>query len=171
MRRVVVLALLVLAAAAPAVASVGPRDSDDGTLSIRHARGMVAFNPIRGVVIGRFDRGRILIKDPYPDDGNGASVWGCEHRRDLSDETPNPNDVFLACSGTDVRFRLVGGYYRAKIVGAGISLSVVGHGVATLDGRGDDTGAPDGVYSINDQPYRSLPDYAEDFTIAAPPGG
>ena len=164
------MALLVLVVAAPAVAAVVPRDSDDGTLSVKHARGTVVFNPIRGVVIGRFDRGKIFIKDPYPDDGDGPAVWGCSHRRDLSDQTPSPDDLLLVCSGTDVRFRLVGGVYRMKVVGVGISLSAVGRGVVTLDGRGDGTGTPDGVYSINDQPYRSLPDYAEDFTLAASPG-
>jgi hypothetical protein len=65
----------------------------------------------------------------------------------------------------------VGGFYSITIKGYGINISAVGHGRVWLDGSGDDTGLPDGVYSFNDGPFQSLPDGGKWFPLAAPSGG
>ena len=50
----------------------------------------------------------------------------------------------------------------------------MGQGYATLDGAGNDPTIPgtfDGMYSVNDGPYRSLPDDLHTVTLGAPAGG
>ena len=50
----------------------------------------------------------------------------------------------------------------------------MGNGYATLNGAGEDPNIPgtyDGTYSINDGPYKSLPDDLHTVTLAAPTGG
>jgi hypothetical protein len=51
-------------------------------------------------------------------------------------------------------------------------LSAVGHGYATLNGAGDrpDIG-PDGTYSVNDGPFKSLPDDLRTVPLSAPSSG
>jgi hypothetical protein len=58
------------------------------------------------------------------------------------------------------------------MAGVGINLSAVGHGTASLNGAGDDPDVvgPDGTYSLNDGPYKSLPNSLTPFTLAAPSG-
>ena len=165
MRRVPLMILLALGLAVPAGAYAFAGDADDGTLSVRHARGAVGLR-VTGAIIGHINHGRLSVKDPIIDDGTGPELWGCDHKRDLSDEVPD--DVYLTCSGNDIRFRMAGGRYRLFVKGSGIALSVVGHGRVMLDGRGDDDADPDGGYSFNDEPYQSLPADPTLFSLAAP---
>jgi hypothetical protein len=160
MRRVLVLSFLALALAAPAAAVAYARSSGDGTLSVRHARGLVVLNKFNGAVIGRIGKGTVTISDPIGGDGSPPDFWGC-------DKTHDVNTTTTTCVGTDIRFRAIGGRWMIKVKGGGIYLSAVGHGIATLDGRGDVDGLPDGVFSINDAAYAGLPDDPEDFLISA----
>jgi hypothetical protein len=174
MRRSLVFVLLSLLVAAPAaLAGVAPGDRsvDDGTLSVKRGKGAVGLN-IRGAIIGRLDRGTVRAVDPDDTDGSGPVLKGCDRgSADISDKTADPDDVTILCSGTDIRFRLLGGgKYLLKIQGTGIFLSAVGFGRVFLDGRGDVTGGPDGVYSVNGGAYRSLPDEPTPFPLAAPNG-
>jgi len=59
-----------------------------------------------------------------------------------------------------------------QLKGTGIYLSAVGHGQVGLDGRGEDpTIDTDGTYSLNDGPYKSLPDFGATLQLVAPAGG
>ncbi|HEX6490070.1 MAG TPA: hypothetical protein VF002_01705 [Gaiellaceae bacterium] len=162
MRRLVGLTVLVFSLAVPTVALPFAADTDDGTLSVKAGIGRVNLN-FNGAVVGRLGHGRIVATDPFPFDGSGVDLWGCEKLR-------NPSDQTTVCSGNDIRFRAIGGRYQISIRGSGISLSLVGHGTAGLEGRTGNEGGSDGVYSLNDNLYRSLPSVPTTFDLIAPPG-
>ena len=172
MRRLVWLTVLAIALAVPAVGyAVVGGTSDDGTLSVKSGAGRVYLN-ITGTVVGRMGEGYIRVTDPNPNDGQGIQFWGCNAR------TSDPSTSTTTCHNTDgiVRFKAIGGKYQILISrgASGIFLSAVGHGYATLNGAGDDPNFPgtfDGTYSVNDGPYKSLPDDPRTVTLAAPPGG
>ena len=52
-------------------------------------------------------------------------------------------------------------------------VSAIGRGTGSLDGAGDVTANIfyDGVWSLNDEPYKSLPDDASSFELVASPSG
>jgi hypothetical protein len=165
MRRLVVFTLLALALVVPAVALAVVDGADDGSLSIRNGTGKMLLSPFNGTTIGRIAHGRVVVTDPLFGDGAGVDFWGCEKRDDKS-------DVTIVCSGDNIRFRAVGGKYRIFVRGVGIYLSAVGHGSVLIDGRGDDPSVNyDGVFSLNDGSYRSLPNAPQTYTLAAPAGG
>lgn len=110
--------------ALPASAAALGRAQGDGSLSVKGAGGAVSL-AVRGSVIGQIDRGRVTIQDPNPGDGKLPVVTGYEERRDLS-------DTKALYAGSDIRFRVIGGFFRIKVSGSGIDLSVVGKGSVTL---------------------------------------
>jgi hypothetical protein len=171
MRRLVRLTVLALALAAPAVAyaAVGGLGSDDGTLSVRNGIGRVYLN-FNGSVVGRLSgRGYVQVTDPNPNDGYGFVFTGCDVEYDKTTSTS-----VCRSDGKDtvVRFRAIGGKYVVTVRGFGIFLSAVGHGYATLNGAGDTPDIDfDGQYSVNDGPYKSLPDLGGTVLLAAPSGG
>ena len=122
--------------------------------------------------VGRLQRGFIQVTDVIAGDGVGFEFSNCDVERDKSDTTTNRNDTIKICRGANVRFRAIGSKYQILIRGSGIYLSAVGHGFAVLNGAGDDPSVDsDGTYSLNDLPYRSLPDFATTLTLAAPSVG
>jgi hypothetical protein len=153
-----VLALLAVPATALAVGG----GSGDGTLAVNGAAGSVSI-AARGALIGQLDRGRITLEDPDPKDGKPPVVWGYETKRDLS-------DTKALYSGTDIRFRIIGGFFRARIVGSGMDFSLLGRGSVTL---GPTLGlATEGVYSLNDSPPVPFPDIVTSLQLVATvPGG
>jgi hypothetical protein len=155
MRRFLTFAVLV-ALAVPATSVAGGRGPNDGTLSVRDARGTITISA-RGAVIGSFAQGSVRIVDPVEGDGSGPIVSGDEFRREIDEKT----DIFR---GTKVRFRIIGGAFRIVIKGRGINLSLVGKGNVTLNGAG--TGA-DGTYSINGDAYSPIPDFPFPFPLSA----
>jgi len=161
MRRLTLLSLLALVLAAPAFAL--PGSDSDGTLSVKRGRGYVGLN-FNGAALGKLSHGRVTISDPVDSDGPGPDFWGCDKKRDVSDTT-------TVCSGDDIRWRAIGGKYRIGVKGFGIYLSAVGHGTVFLDGRGEESDRPDGVYSFNGDDYQSLPDDATTFVLAPPSTG
>ena len=171
MRRLISLTVLAIALAVPAVGyAVVGGSSADGTLSVKAGAGRV-FTSITGSAVGRLGKGYIRVTDTNPSDGVGFEFSGCDATTDKSTST-------TICQsdgkGTIVRFRAIGDSYRITLKGSGIFLSAVGHGYATLNGAGDDPNFPgtfDGTYSINDGPYKSLPDDPHTLTLAAPAGG
>jgi hypothetical protein len=170
MRRLVWISALAFALAAPAV-GFALSGNDDGTLSVKAGVGRVSLN-FNGSAVGRLQRGSIQVTDPVAGDGVGFEFTNCDLERDKSDTTTNRNDTIRVCIGTNMRFRAIGGKYQVLIRGSGIYLSAVGTGLATLNGAGDDPSVDfDGWYSLNDKPYRSLPDFLTPFTLAAPLGG
>jgi hypothetical protein len=165
MRRLVLLTVLVLGLAVPAAAFGLVYGVDDGTLSVRNGNGRVSLN-FNGSVVARISHGWIRVTDPVLTDGAGFDFWGCDNTRvDRSDTT-------AVCSGNNIRFRAVGGKYQVYVKGSGMYLSAVGHGTAVLDGRGETPYVDyDGVFSFNDEPYRSLPNAPTPYELAAPSGG
>jgi hypothetical protein len=173
MRRLVSLTVLAIALAVPAVGyAVVGAGSDDGTLSVKGGVGRVYLN-LTGTVVGRLGEGYIKVTDPNPNDGQGVQFSGCELTIDKTTST-------TICHNTDgvARFKAIGGNYRITMYTAykasGIFLSAVGHGFTVLNGAGEDPSIPgtfDGTYSINDGPYKSLPNDPHTFPVEAPAGG
>jgi hypothetical protein len=177
MRRLVWIIMVAAALAVPAVAFALSGDND-GTLSVRAGVGRVGLT-FNGSAVGRVQRGLIQVTDPVASDGVGFEFSNCDVEKDKSDTTTTKGDTIKVCRGDNIRFRAVGGKYQILIRGAtsgtwarGIYLSTVGHGSAVLNGAGDDPEiASDGTYSLNDGPYKSLPDFPTTLTLAAPAGG
>jgi hypothetical protein len=81
-------------------------------------------------------------------------VRGEERSRDINERT-------TVYSGTNIRYRIAAERRAVvKIEAVKINFSAVGRGEVVLDGRGDaDEGIFfDGSYSLNGDPYKSLPD-------------
>jgi hypothetical protein len=149
MKRLLVPLALVALALPPAAAAVR-LDPSDGTLSVRDGRGTFTINA-KGGVIGSFARGRVVITDPVDGDGTGPIVSGDDWHKERSDTT-------TVYGGTRVRFRLIGGTFRIRVIGTGVNLSVVGRGTVTLNGQGTDD---DGTYSVDGATYAPVPDFAQ----------
>jgi hypothetical protein len=131
----------------------------DGTLVVENAEGNITL-AVRGGVIGRFDQGSIEVYDPVLGDGNGPVVRGYQKVRELG-----PRRAQYSGEG-DVRFRLIGGYYRVKISAIGIDVSVVGRGTVVLDSS--DFPDQPGRFSINGAASQSMPSEPTRFTLGQP---
>ena len=167
MRKLLVPLLFLLLLPATAVARTGPPppQASDGTLSVREGRGVVQLNA-RGSITGRFDRGKITITDPNPYDAFRPAVYGAS-------KTTYRNEKTTVYQGRSVRFRMIGSLFQVRIEGRGIFLSAIGKGRGQIDGTGDPSAGVfyDGVWSLNDEPYHSLPDTLTGFQLAAPSSG
>jgi len=162
--------VLAAALAVPAVAFALSEDND-GTLSVRAGIGRVSLT-FDGSAVGRVRSGSIQVTDPVANDGAGFEFSNCDVVINKSDTTLAKGDSIKVCRGANIRFRAVGGKYVISIKGAGIYLSAVGHGSAFLNGAGDNPDVVlDGTYSLNDGPYKSLPDFGAPVILAAPTGG
>jgi len=145
MRRILSACALAAALAVPAAALAGQRN--DGTLSVKNGMGSVGV-VARGALLGHCDRCTVVIDDPNPNDGSVSVVPLFTESRQLS-------DTKTSWSGNDLRFRVVGGFFRVRIVGNGIDVSAVttAGGLAVLDGQGFSAG----TYSIGGGPYVPMP--------------
>ena len=137
----------------PALAWAASSAADDGTLSVNNADGVILV-VARGTIIGACDKCRVSIVDPSPDDGAPPVVDGAESHKDVSDT----HDLY---SGTDVRFRLVGGLFKIKVSGYGVDLGVVAKGWGRIQAYDSNTG----TFSVNGAPRRLLPADREVFTL------
>jgi hypothetical protein len=129
-----------------AARSGGP---NDGTLTVKNADGrVVIIGGFKGAVIGRFDTGQVTIKDPNPNDGIGPIVTGADVTQSLNDRTTR-------YSGSNVRFRMIGGPFSVNVFGADIDLSAIGRGLIQLNGT---KAFDDGTYAVNGamQPFPSI---------------
>ncbi|MEP6908959.1 MAG: hypothetical protein ABI896_00855 [Actinomycetota bacterium] len=165
MRKLLVPILLALLVPATAFArQPTPPPGPSGTLSIREGRGIVQLTA-RGSITGRL-RGRIAITDPNPYDSKRPVVYGATRTIYKSEKTV----VYI---GRNVRFRLIGSQYTVRLDGKAIFMSAVGRGQGLLNGDGDAQAGVfyDGVWSLNDEPYHSLPDDPTAFDLAAIPAG
>jgi hypothetical protein len=152
MARKLLLVVLSAAVAAPVAVSAG---ATDGTLSVRAGRGVIVLK-LKGTVIGRLAYGRVRIVDKRPFDDEAPQFRHCKIRY--------VNVATTVCTGRKLSFRALDGRYVVRVQGRGIYLSAVGHGTVMMDGAGDQ-GIPDGVMSIDDGPYQSLPDFATTFEL------
>jgi hypothetical protein len=146
------LLLLAAAVAAPVALSAG---ATDGTLSVKAGRGVIVLK-LKGTVIGRLAYGRVRVVDKTPFDEQAPQFRHCRLRY--------VNVATTICTGRKLSFRALDGRYVVRVQGRGIYLSAVGHGRVTVDGVGDQ-GIPDGVMSIDDEPYQSLPDFPTTFDL------
>ena len=157
MRRLLTFAMLVTALALPASSGARERGPNDGTLSVKDARGTITLN-VRGGLIGSFANGRVTISDPIEGDGTGPIVTG-------EDFPPiERNETTTTWRGTRVRFRIIGGAFRVVIKGRGINLSLVGKGNVTLKGAGT---FDDGTYAVNGEIYSFIPELPLTFALSA----
>ena len=133
-----VLAVLVITGTA-AARSGGP---NDGTLTVKNGDGRIVMIG-RGAVIGRFDKGQVTIKDPNPNDGVGPIVTGADVTQSLNDKTTR-------YSGSNVRFRMIGGPFAVTVFGTDVDLSAIGRGLIQLNGSLVARGVvDDGTYAVN----------------------
>jgi hypothetical protein len=150
------LALLAsVALALPGLAWATSGAADDGTLSVKNGDGVI-FVVARGTIIAACDKCRVSIVDPSPDDGAPPVVTGAEAHKDLSDT----HDIY---SGTDIRFRLVGGLFKIKVSGTGIDLGVIAKGWGRIQGSDSNTG----TFSVNGATPRLLPSEREIFVLTS----
>jgi len=152
-------ALLLAAFTVPAALSADT--PSDGTLSVKRGRGVVVLK-LKGTVIGRVTNGRVQVKDFRPFDNNAPVFTGCKLKR--------PSLGITVCQGRNVGYRVLNARFNTNVRGSGISISAVGRGAVTVDGTGEQ-GLPDGVMSVDDQPYESLPDDATTLMLGTPPVG
>lgn len=140
------LALGALALALPALSATADRSpaagaqpaQADGTLTVRSANGVLTLSG-RGSVIGQIvGKARLVIEDPDPVDGIPV-VSGHERA-----QRQGRNSVLY--TGNGLRFRVLGGQFKLRLVGNGISLSFVGRGTVWMAPLGT---FDDGSYSLD----------------------
>jgi hypothetical protein len=167
MRKFLIPCLIALAIPATALAFTRTPPlppGSNGTLSIREARGVV-YLYARGSMTGRLN-GRVTITDPKPFDSKRAIVYGAT-------KTIYRNEKTTVFQGKNLRFRAIGALFQIRAEGKTIFVSALARGWVTLDGAGDVSANIyyDGVFSLNDEAYRSLPDDPERFDVVASPSG
>ena len=145
MRRILLI-LLVCALAAPIAAFARSTVPGDGSLSVRNGDGQVRLL-LRGSVIGKVEDGRLTVIDPARD-CELLLVW--ETDAPLREWITTDGETACTFSGTDLRFRFVGGLNELRVSGTGIYLSAVGKGSARLRGT-------DGTYSLDGGKYAEVP--------------
>jgi hypothetical protein len=163
MRKLLILCFAALVIPAATFARIAP-PANNGTLSIREARGIVQLNA-RGSMTGRLN-GRITITDFKPFDAKRAIVYGAT-------KTIYRNEKTTVFQGKNLRFRAIGAQFKVRAEGKAIFVSALARGQVTLDGAGDVDANIfyDGVFSLNDEQYRSLPDDRTPFELVASPSG
>lgn len=118
---------------------------------------------VKGSIIGRVTKGKLTITDSS-DSSATIVVRGAENAKDLTDKT-------TVYSGTSIRFRIADDRkFSVRLSGRGLNFSVVGRGEGWIDGVGDPSAGIfyDGSYSLNGDPYRSLPNEKTPLQLAAP---
>jgi hypothetical protein len=158
MRRLLVLTLLLSACTVPLALAAGT--PTDGTLSVKRGKGVITLK-VTGTIIGRVTNGRVQVRDFKPNDGNNPQ-WSCRRYR-ISRQVSY-------CKGRNLGFRVQDGRFTVTVKGNGISISAVGHGQVDVDGTGE-TGVNDGVMSLDDGTYQSLPDFLTTYDLGPPPPG
>ena len=156
--------LLVLLALGLPLGGLAGVSSADGTLSVEDGSGKVTLQA-KGGIIGRLERGTIIVYDLTPVDASDPYVFGADLPLALV------GDIGIKYSGSDLRFRIIGGRYRIVIQGRGIDVSAVGKGFGSIRG---DIGQL-GVYSLDGADCRKdrttcklLPVIEKRFQLEAP---
>jgi hypothetical protein len=155
--RKLLLPCLLLLLAAPAVALAGRSVPGDGTLSVKDGKGVVVITA-RGTLIMRCGKCDVIIDDPNTTDGTGAIWFGADVVRVVTETST----LYRNKDKSDMRIRLVGGFFRATIKGADINVSAVGKGnVVLLADKGDDVG----TFALDDGPVLPLPAQRQKFPL------
>lgn len=147
-----------------AVAAYAARPAvEDGTLTVRDGRGTIAVR-MKGSIIGRLGKGTLTVTES-PDGLATVIVRG-------ADRPPLSRGLTTVYTGTNIRFRIAHDRRVAvKLHGKGLNFSAVGRGEGWMDGLGDPSDGIffDGSYSLNGDPYVSLPDERTPFALILPP--
>jgi len=159
MRRMLLVIGVIAAITVPLAGAKDP--PTDGTLSVKRGHGAIVLK-LKGTVIGRVKNGRVQIRDFRPLDSNDPKIT-CPRNR-----IRHVGAGIWICKGRNVSFRVDDARFNVNVRGTGIWISAVGRGPGTVDGMGED-GVPDGVMSIDNAPYASLPDVLTDFYLGTPP--
>jgi hypothetical protein len=146
-RRLLILPAL-LALAVPAIAAARDGAAGDGTLIVKNGSGKVVIQA-KGGVIGRFEEGTLVVRDPNPEDELEEVVSGAEGKRRV-------DEFVTVYSGKNIRFRFIGGRFRITLrkETTGIDLSATGKGTVWMQGAGT---IDDGTYSFNGEKPKPLP--------------
>ncbi len=144
-------ALLAAVALFASLATAAPQAAGDGTLAVTDGRGRFVLD-LSGSVIGRIDRGKLVIRNPFGARGGGPIVRGHDWVR--------VRGMTVTYGGKGIRFRILGGRFNARIENAvGVDVSIVGRGRATLHGAGlSEFGLSNGAYSLNGGEPMPVPD-------------
>lgn len=145
--RALAVAVFVLALAVPA--GVLAARSPVGSVEFVDARGSITIKA-RGPLLGRLDRGSLLIIDLTPADQWSPRVNGV------------PRGRVVGTRGRDVGFYIPGGRYRIVVRGEGIYVSARGQGIVTVEAESDLPG-PVGTYAVDDGEPQPLPDVVTRF--------
>lgn len=168
MARILLLLAGVAILALPAAAAAGPqaRDSAPGFLVVRNAStdGGVTGKPVATVVVQGFVLGHVaqegavqLFRLASGPGSLAAQAAGVDvSRRAVTYHSRGGSVPGTEYSGSDFRFRAVGGVWRAVVYGAGVSLYAGGVGRVSLHGSVAYPRA-DGRYSLNGGRFVSLP--------------
>jgi hypothetical protein len=131
-------------------------------LTVRDGRGAISVR-LRGSVIGRLGKGTLTVTETF----DGATIVVRGH-----DRPPVVRGFTTTYIGTNIRFRIAHDRrVGVKLFGKGLNFSAVGRGDGWMDGLGDPAAGIffDGSYSMNGQPYQSLPDIRTRFELILPP--
>jgi hypothetical protein len=161
-RGLLVAAALSASLTAAVSATAGPAPLDDGTLTVRAGSGAIVLR-VKGSIIGRLGRGTVTVTEASTD-GATVVVRG-------ADKPPRVRGMTTAYTGTNIRFRIAHDKrITVKLHGKGINFSAVGRGDGWIDGAGDPAAGIffDGSYSLNGEPYYSLPDERTRFELVLP---
>jgi hypothetical protein len=139
-RSFLVVAVVVLALAVPAGFAAA---WTAGTLSVEDGLGTVTVRG-SGTLVGRMDRGEIVIVDLTPADQWSPRLNGV------------PRGRIAGMRGKSINVFVPGGKYQIVLRGEGISLSARGSGVARLKARPDATLGV-GTYAVGDDAPAPLP--------------
>lgn len=165
MRRLLFLGLLVCLAA-PTAALALRRAPEDGTLVVRNGDGALRLEGPTAV-IGRLQGGQLDVLSPDFADCADLTVLGADRRRSRGEDTMRCVFTERPFRGTPqaLRFRLILEEGDSLTIrrGSGIFISAVGQGRGQIQGDG----GRDGFYSLNGEPFESLPDEPLTFTLAA----
>lgn len=149
MRKLVLLCAFALLAL-PAAALAGRNAPNDGTLSVKGGSGTIVLN-LRGALIMRCGRCDVVITDFAPSDGNDTVSFGDDFQIQISDT----QTLYRNRNKSDMRIRLIGGRFTARITGSGLNVSAVGRGSVVL--LADPVADFPGTYSIDDASAAPLP--------------
>ncbi len=109
---------------------------------------------VRGFVLGRVSQEARVAVYYLPAGSTPQVQQGADVTTSARRWNGRPGRVF---SGSNFRFRAMGGFYRVVVRGSGVYLFAGGHGHVTFRGSSVNKRA-DGRYSVNGGTFRSLPE-------------
>lgn len=149
MRRLCITLLCGLVAVPAAMAAA--RATGDGTLELQAATGTFSIAATRGTLWGQMDRGKLVVTDVFPGDD---SMFVSGYR---SKTTPVDAPNITIYTGANLHFRARGGRYKIWMRGAGVDLTAVGVGSATLVASSDSAVDDPGQYAIDEVRWIGVP--------------